>query len=72
MFCLPVCVYSICVPSTLGGQNIVRNPRELEVQVVVTHQVCAWNQTGSSLRAASVLTTKPISKHISSVVIIKE
>lgn len=38
LFCLHVCVYSICVLNALGGQKIIYNPPELEV---VTHHVCA-------------------------------
>lgn len=38
LFCLHVCVYSICVLNALGGQKIIYNPPELEI---VTHHVCA-------------------------------
>lgn len=43
MFCLHVCWYTTCVPNnTLGGQKVLSDSLELELQKVVN---CTGNQT---------------------------
>ena len=35
----------MCAPSAYGGQKRILNPLELELQMSVSHYVCAGNQT---------------------------
>lgn len=45
MFCLHVDMCTMCVPGACGGQRKVLDPPELELQVVVSHDIGAGDST---------------------------
>ena len=45
MFCLYIYVCMICMPGTFTEQEQALDPLELQLEVVVSHHVGAWNRT---------------------------
>lgn len=45
MFCLYIYVCMICMPGTFTEQEQALDPLELQLEVVVSHYVGAWNRT---------------------------
>ena len=45
MFGFHVCMCTMCMPGTCGGQNRTSDPRELEYQMVVSYHMDAEHQT---------------------------
>ena len=45
MFGFYVCMCTMCMPGTCGGQNGTLDPLELEYQMVVSHHMDAEDQT---------------------------
>ena len=41
--CLPICIGSMCMLSTSGGQKIVFDPLEMELQMAVSCYISAQN-----------------------------
>lgn len=44
-FCMHVCLCAMCVPGTYKCQKRAPDPLELELQIVVSHQVGAGDKT---------------------------
>lgn len=54
--CMDLCAPCVClIPGAHGGQGLVPNPLSLELQLLVSRDMCASNWNVSSGRAASAL-----------------
>lgn len=56
--CLQACMLQVCLV-TLGGKKRVVDPLELGLEIVVSVMWVLGADLGSSMRAASALTTEP-------------
>lgn len=65
VYTLHVCLYIACIPGTHRGQQRTWKTLELELQIAVSYNVGARNQTGPFGRAALLLPTEscPWSRH---------
>jgi hypothetical protein len=54
MFCLHVCLCTICLPGAYGGRRKITGPLDLELQEFSSHHVGARNQTHVLWKASAL------------------
>lgn len=56
---LHACMYATCKPSAWGGQKRALFSMELELQMIVSHHDCAWNQSQALCNISKCSYPKP-------------
>lgn len=71
VFCLCVCLYTMCIPGTCRGQKRMLKSLKLELQTFVCSHIVSGNWTLCSGWAANTLSSEPSLQPQSNVVFIK-